>query len=177
MKKIAITLLLSAVISPALASNFYAGIRAGQATTSIENNTYNNSTLTSTNPAGWGILVGHDFNANLAVEFEYLNLGEIKAGTGSAKSTGFSFSGIGSFPINPQYSLFGKVGYADITGVPGGTFTGLQAKSSAITYGFGIQYNFNPALALRAGWDKYKFNDSGLNGNASLLSAGALFRF
>lgn len=177
MKRIAILFTLSAALSPALASNFYAGIRAGQATTSIENNTYNNSTLTSTNPTGWGILVGHDFDANLAVEAEYLNLGEIKAGTGSAKSDGFSFSGIGSFPLNPKFSLFGKLGYAVITGTPGGTFTALEAKSSAITYGFGVQYNYTPALAVRAGWDKYKFNDSGLNGNASFLSAGALFRF
>jgi OmpA-OmpF porin, OOP family len=177
MKKIAITVLLSAVAVPAVAADTYVGVRGGQAKTSIDNNTFNNSTSTSTNPTGWGVFVGHDFNPNFAFEAEYLNLGEIKAGTSSAKSTGFSLSGVGSIPFNEQFSLFGKLGYALITGKPGGSFTGSDTKSRAFTYGLGGQLNLGPSVGVRLGWDKYKFNDPGLNGNASLVSIGVLFKF
>jgi hypothetical protein len=44
--------------------------------------------------------------------------------TSSAKSTGFSLSGIGSIPFNENFSLFGKLCFAMITGSPGGTYTG-----------------------------------------------------
>jgi hypothetical protein len=30
---------------------------------------------------------------------------------------------------------------------------------------------------LRLGWDKYKFNDTSMNGNASLVSIGGLIKF
>jgi OmpA-OmpF porin, OOP family len=177
MKKIAIVLLLSAVAVPAVASDMYVGLRAGQAKTNIDNNTFNNSTLTSTNPTGWGVFIGHDFNPNFAFEAEYLNLGEIKAGTSSAKSTGFSLSGIGSIPLNENFSLFGKLGFAMITGSPGGSYTGNDKKSRALTYGLGGQFNLNPSVGIRLGWDKYKFNDTGLSGNASLISVGGLIKF
>lgn len=179
MKKIAIVVLLSAVAVPAVADDMhmYVGARAGQAKTNIDNNTFNNSTLTSTNPTGWGVFIGHIFNPNLAFEAEYLNLGEIKAGTGSAKSTGFSLSGVGSAPISEHFSLFGKLGYALITGQPGGSFTGSDIKSRAFTYGLGGQLNLGPSVGVRLGWDKYKFNDPGLNGNASLTSVGVVFKF
>lgn len=177
MKKIALAVLLSVVAVPAFASDMYVGLRGGQAKTNIENNTFNNSTLTSTNPTGWGVFIGHDFNSNFAFEAEYLNLGEIKAGTSSAKSTGFSLSGVGSIPLNQNFSLFGKLGFAMITGSPGGSYTGNDMKSRALTYGLGGQFNLGSSVGIRLGWDKYKFNDTGLNGNASLTSVGALFKF
>jgi OOP family OmpA-OmpF porin len=178
MKKIAFAVaLLSVVATPVVAADMYVGIRGGQAKTSIENNTFNATTLNSTNPTGWGVFIGHDFNPNFAVEAEYLNLGEIKGGTGSVKSTGFSVSGVGSLPLNEQFSLFGKLGYAMITGKPGGSFTGYDLKNRAFTYGFGGQLNITPSVGIRLGWDKYKFNDTGLNGNASLVSIGGLIKF
>src|SRR5665647_1705932 len=91
MKKTAIAVLLCVVAVPAVASDMYVGVRVGQANTSLDN-----ITLDSSNPTGWGAFIGHDFNPNFAVEAEYLNLGEIKSGSNSVKSTGFSVSGIGS---------------------------------------------------------------------------------
>lgn len=179
MKIIAIALLLSVATIPAFAStsNTYVGIRGGEAKTNIDNNSFNNSTVTSSNPTGWGVFVGYEFDSNYAIEGEYLNLGEIKAGDSTAKSTGVSLSGVGSIPLNQNFSLFGKLGFAMITGEPGGAYVGDKNKSQAWTYGLGAQFNFNSSVAMRLGWDKYKFNDSGLNGDASLTSIGALFKF
>ncbi len=177
MKRIAIALLLSAATVPAFASDVYIGVRGGQAKTNIENNTFNNSTVTSSTPTGWGVFVGHDFSRSFALEAEYLNLGEIKAGASSAKSTGVSLSGVGSIPFGEHFSLFGKLGFAMITGKPGGAYVGNESKSKAWTYGVGGQFNLNSSVGIRLGWDKYKFNDSGLNGDASFTSVGALFKF
>jgi OOP family OmpA-OmpF porin len=179
MKKIAIVVLLSIVAAPAFSADMYAGVRVGQANTSLDN-----ITLDSSKPTGWGAFVGHDFNPNFAVEAEYLNLGEIKSGSNSVKSTGFSVSGVASFPFNEQFSLFGKLGYAIITGKPGGSFTGSDINNRAFTYGLGGQLNITPSVGIRLGWDKYRFNDNsngfngyGTNGNATLVSIGGLFKF
>lgn len=184
MKKIMIVALLSAFATPAVAEDrnaadmhMYAGLRAGEAKTSIEDNSFNVGSSASSNPTGWGVFIGHMFNPNFAFEAEYLNLGEIKSGTNSAKSTGFSLSGLAAFPMNDQFSLFGKLGYALITGEPGGTFTGSDRKSRAVTYGFGGQFNVTPTVGVRLAWDKYKFRDSGFNGNANLVSVGGVFMF
>jgi OOP family OmpA-OmpF porin len=173
MKKIAIAVLLSAVVvAPAFAADNYAGIRLGQAKTSIDN-----TALTTSSPTGFGVFVGHDFNQNFALEGEYLNLGEVKAGPGGAKSSGFSLSGVGSYPINEQFSLFGKLGYAMLTSKATGSNPNTDRKSNAVTYGLGAQYNVSPAAGIRLGWDKYKFSDTGMNGNVSLISVGGVFKF
>lgn len=181
MKKIALAVLLSAVAAPVFAvaddMHMYAGVKAGQAKSDIEPGTLNGGTASSSNPTGWGVFIGHSFNPNFAVEAEYLNLGEIKLGSNTAKSTGFSVSGVGTLPLNEQFSLFGKVGYATITGKPGGAYTGSDAKSEALTFGVGGQFNLSSAVGIRLGWDKYKFNDTSLSGNASLVSIGALVKF
>ena len=62
MKKIAIAVLLSAVMAPAIADmgdmdkHMYVGLRAGPANTNIDSVINGN---TSGNPTGWGIFVGH----------------------------------------------------------------------------------------------------------------------
>jgi OmpA-OmpF porin, OOP family len=178
MKKIAIAVvLLSAVVAPAVAADNYVGLRVGEAKTNVVNNTFGNAGYDSTNPTGWGVFVGHDFNPNFALEAEYLNLGEIKGVNGSTKSTGFSVSGVGSFPINEQFSLFGKLGYAVITGKPGGPANWGDQNNRAVTYGLGGQFNVSPAVGIRLAWDRYHFNDTATNGNANLVSIGALFKF
>ncbi len=178
MKKIAIAALLSVVVvAPAVAADephMYAGVRVGQAKTSIDN-----ATLSTANPTAFGVFLGHTFSPNFGIEGEYLALGEIKGGGGSAKSTGFSVSGVGSYPINEQFSLFGKLGYAMITSKFSGGAAGPNAKSNAVTYGLGAQYNVTPGVGIRLGWDRYKLDDSSqsFNGHVNLISVGAVFKF
>ena len=154
----------------------YVGIRAGSANTSFDN-----AVLGSGSPTGWGVFIGHIISPYAAVEAEYLNLGEIKNNTNSTKSTGFDLAVLGSYPFNEQFSLFGKLGYAMITGKPGGSCTGcVDAKNRALTYGLGGQFNVNPTVGIRLAWDKYKFNDNNGgygNGDANLYSIGGVFKF
>lgn len=180
MKKIAIAVVLSAVMAPAIADmgdmdkHMYVGLRAGPANTNIDD-VFNGNT--SGNPTGWGIFVGHIVNPNFSVEAEYLNLGEIKGNTNTQKSTGFDVALLGAYPFNDQFSLFGRLGYAMITGKPGGPFAGSDTKNRGLTYGFGGQFNVTPVVGIRLGWDKYRFNDNGTNGHANFYSIGGLVKF
>ena len=181
MKKIAMAVLLSAsVAAPAVAADdmhMYAGARVGKANTSIDN-----AVLTKDNPNGWGAFLGYSFSPMFALEGEYLNFGTIEFGTDGIKSSGLSLSGVASFPIGEEFSLFGKLGYAKITSKPTGTATGSSLKSSGVAYGFGGQYNISPVVGIRLGWDKYKIDDTDdtgypIKGDVSLISIGGVFKF
>ena len=177
MKKIALAVLLSTLVAvPAVASDMYVGVRAGKATTSIDN-----TPLTDDSATGYGVFGGYSFSPMFAVEGEYLSMGEVKdSSISGVESSGFSLSGVGSFPIGEEFSLFGKLGYAKITSKGTGTNAGgTDAKSSGVTYGLGGQYNVNSSVGIRAGWDKYKLDDAtiGIKGDVSLISVGGVFKF
>ena len=175
MKKIALVVLLSAGVAvPAVASDMYVGVRAGKANVSLDN-----TVLTDDSANGYGVFGGYSFSPMFALEGEYLGFGEVTQGAGGVKSSGLSLSGVGSFPIGEEFSLFGKLGYAKITSKPTGTNTGANAKSSGVSYGLGGQYNVSSSVGIRAGWDKYKLDDTaqGIKGKVSLISVGGVFKF
>ena len=118
------------------------------------------------------------FSPSFAIEGEYLKLGEVTDTLGDGqKSDGFSLSGVGSIPLGEEFSLVGKLGYAKIDSKATGSNTGGKVKSDGVTYGFGGQYNVSPMVGIRAGWDKYKLDDSAFKGDISLVSIGAVFKF
>lgn len=109
MKKIAIAVLLSAfVAAPAVAADtpFYAGVNVGSAKIDAAN--FNSST-------SFALLGGYTFNENVAAEIAYTNFGSENGGGVGSKSSAISISGVGSFPINEQFSVFAKLGFASTT--------------------------------------------------------------
>lgn len=173
MKRIAVAALLSSLAIPAVAADFYAGIRAGQAKTSIDN-----VTLTKDSSTGWGIFGGYNFNPNFAVELEYINLGKPEVAPDSFETDGFSAAAVGTWPVGEQFSIFGKLGFAMLT-TKGPTPP--DAESNTVTFGIGGQFDVNPMMGFRLGWDRYKLDDTvngfAVKGDVDLISVGALFRF
>lgn len=174
MRKIALLVLLSVVAVPAVAADGYVGVRAGQARTNLDN-----VVLDKSSPTAWGVSVGVAFNPMIAIEAEYLNLGEVTGVAGGFESRGYSLSGVGSFPFNDQFSLFGKLGYAIISTKANTTVPYPDADSKAVTYGLGGQFNVTPSLGIRLGWDRYNIDDSSASrkGNVTLVSIGGVFKF
>ncbi|MBI3221968.1 MAG: porin family protein [Nitrosomonadales bacterium] len=169
MKKIAIAALLSSLVSvPAVAADFYAGIKLGQTK-------YSYSNLTKNNPTGLGILGGYTINNNFAIEAEYTDLGNLAAAGLTATNTAFSISAVGSYPINDQFSVFGKLGIARATMKQTPAYT---AKNTSATYGLGGQYNASQSVGIRLGWDRYKIGDAITNtANADIYSVAGVFKF
>ncbi|MEQ1838351.1 MAG: porin family protein [Candidatus Nitrotoga sp.] len=169
MKKIAAVALLSAFIAaPVAAEDMHMYIGANVGSAQIDATGFDASTAFS-------VLAGHKFNSNFAAEVAYVNFGSVDvAPAGSTvKSSAMSLSGVGSFPLNDQFSLFGKLGLASTT-VKG---TGFPSESNTgVTYGVGAQFDFDQQFAIRAGWDMYKIGDVNEE-DEDVMSLGAIFTF
>jgi OOP family OmpA-OmpF porin len=168
MKKISIVLLLSAFIAaPAVAADtgYYAGVKLGSANKSVPGASETNS--------AFGVFGGYSFNPNVAVELGYTDLGTVAAG--NIKFTAFEVSAVGTFPINQQFSIYGKLGMAS-TKEEGG---GLSGTRSAATYGLGGLFNATPNIGVRLGWEHYGFGDGTIwaEGDASLAYVAGVFKF
>lgn len=167
MKKIAAVALLSAFIAaPVAAEDMHMYIGANVGSAQIDATGYDASTTFS-------VLAGHKFNSNFAAEVAYVNFGSVDRPLGvTVKSDAMSLSGVGSFPLNDQFSLFGKLGLAStnikVTGFPSDSNTG-------VTFGVGAQFNFDQQFAIRAGWDMYKVGDA--DTDEDVMSLGAIFTF
>jgi len=176
MKKISIAVLLSVfVASPVLAGNTYVGVNVGS--NKITDSTPGSSAIDAS--TGFGILGGYSFNENVAAEAAYYNLGDATLhGTGGVTTalTGsvISVSAVGSLPLNKDFSLMAKLGYATSSiSIP--TASGNTAD---FIYGVGAQYNINKMVDVRLNYDMFKAGggDFVTIFNSALLSVGAVFK-
>lgn len=174
-----------AFAGPALAQDtgFYAGVSFGQSSADID---CSGLTTCDDKDTAWKILGGYRFNRNLAVEFGYTDLGE---GSGSdavnsatIESTAFEVVAVGSFPIANNFSIYGKAGFfrgdteANVTGPGGGS---VSESNTDLTYGVGVQYDFNKNLGVRGEWQRYT-NLGGDNideFDVDVISVGVVWRF
>lgn len=119
--------------------------------------------------------------------------------TWSMKSIGWAFVGTGTFPLGNGFSLLGKIGGVraefreklnfSLAGTPyhatGYNGTGIiSSAKNGLTYGLGVQYDFNDTYALRAQYEsfgKYAVYDQyGITSpqiSLSMLSAGLVLKF
>lgn len=170
MKKIVAVALLSAAASiPAHAdSGAYAGIKAGS--TSVGFNALSKSSDTA-----YGVLVGYQYNRNLAVEGEYTDLGRFTTAAGvTGKSDAWGLSAMGILPLENKFSLYGKLGVAR-SGTSTSDATGNNR--TAATYGLGGQFDATPMIGLRLGWERYGVGMIGQNAEDDLYSLAAMFKF
>lgn len=175
MKKIAFAILLTAFsVPPAIATGLYAGAKFGSVS-------YGYSNVTNSSQAGFGLLGGYLFNPNFALEIEYDDLGGFDSTTGNINGSSVGVSGVGYFPFNQQFSIFGKLGIASTTlkdtPKPGysGSFT---YGNTGITLGFGGQYDASRQVGLRLGIDIYPVGDAASStSTADMFYLGGVFRF
>lgn len=148
--------------------------------------------------SGFKIFGGYQFNQNFGVELAYVDLGKATYnGTffgspvtgGKVEITGFNFSAVGTLPLNPSFSLFGKVGLffweAEASDVTGGVPFSSADSSSDLSVGVGMSYNFTKNFGARVEWERFKAGGedflgfSSATGSASinLLSLGLVYKF
>ncbi len=184
-------LALVAVSTPALSQDagWYAGLGVGQSTAkSACDGVVGPGISCNDKDTAFKILGGYQVNPNFGVEFAYTDLGAAKAsfaGFGSATiaAKGFEFLGVGTMPINQQWSVYGKLGLFrwDVDFNDG---TGLVGSASAtgidLTYGFGAKYNFAKNAALRVEYQQYTdvgdFNTTGKS-DVSVMGVGVIVSF
>ena len=138
--------------SMATVPNFYAGVEVGQADVGPEDD------------IGFKIFGGYQFHRNIAAELAYGMLFD----KNDVEVTSLELTAVGLFPITNQFSLVGKLGFANVEADgPGGS-----EDSTEITWALGVQFDMSRNLGVRAMWQRYETDDS-----VDFLNIGVLWRF
>lgn len=169
MKKTVAALFLSTVALSAAAADqgFYVGANVGQSST----DTLSLSTKTGT---AFSVLGGYQFMKYVAAEIQYNDFGSPTiTGGSSMKINGYSAVAVGILPLNEQWSLMAKLGYASTKlGTP------IDKSKSDVTYGIGGQFNIDKNWGVRANYDQYKAeNTASQKATTSVLTIGGIYRF
>jgi hypothetical protein len=135
--------------------------------------------------SGLKLFFGVQFNPNLGLEIAFIDLGEATySGTffgtpvtnGRLETSGFNFAFVGTVPLNPSFSLFGKAGFfsweSEARDVTGGFQFSSRVTGTDLSYGFGGSFHVTRNFSLRVEWEQFEAVD-----DVSLLSIGAAFRF
>ena len=150
---------------------------------------------------GWKLFAGYKFHPNFAVEGGYVDLGKFSASTiitavngtpivptsltFSIKATeGFFVSGLGIWPVNNQFSMFGKVGGYNMKTEATASVLGINisdnARNNGWLLGLGGQFDFTKNVGLRLEWERFNEvgdKDKTGQGDVGLLSLGLVYRF
>jgi OOP family OmpA-OmpF porin len=130
-------------------AGFYAGLEIGQAQLAEEDD------------IAFKFLGGYQFHRNVAAEVAYSMLVD----KGGQEANAIEVVAVGLFPVAPQFSVLGKLGFANVDFEPGGDKTKL-------TFGFGVQYDFTPKIGLRAQWQRYNTDEE-----IDLFTIGGVWKF
>ena len=137
--------------STAAVPSFYIGAEVGQADNTADD-------------TGFKILGGYHFHKNIAAELAYgmlIDKDNVEVNTIEAVA-------VGIFPLTPNISLLGKLGFAQVdVETPGGSSDDIE-----LTYGFGVQWDLTRNLGLRAGWQRYD-----AEAEVDYINVGVVWRF
>jgi OOP family OmpA-OmpF porin len=135
----------------------------------------------------WKIYGGLEVNEYISMEAGYVNLGEVEvSGTpsGTAEVHGMTIQVIGSYAINPSFSLIGRGGMNILNLEKNGTIAAptnnVGDTDVAWSLGLGAQYNLSESVGLRAEWERYfKVGDENTTGEVDidLISASIVYTF
>jgi len=180
--KIIAIALLSALSVPAFAddSGFYLGLDY------IQMNLGNLSTVEgagSSQPSGsYRIDGGYNFTQNWGAEIGYFGIGNASDGSGNGVSLNSSYvAGVGTYPINELFDVFGKLGVAvnQLSNANGCTVCGAQTE---LMYGVGADFNINKNVGIRVQYENLgnvMGTDpvSGSQITASDVALGVIYKF
>jgi OmpA-OmpF porin, OOP family len=160
----------------------FIGASVGQSTT--------DSCITGTcddSDTAWKIYGGLEMNEYISMEVGYADLGTVdySAPTGSRETNGVLIQLVGTYALNPSFTLIGRGGMNILNTEVNGAIANTPVNNEGDTdvswsLGLGAQYNFTKSLGLRAEWERYfEVGDPDSTGEADidLISAGLVYKF
>lgn len=158
---------------------FYAGAGLGMGVFDYESS-FNNTTIDE-DLMTWKLVGGYRFNSFLSAELSYGNVGGFKETFPSGSSAESQFYGVTasalmSFPINPQWVPFGRVGTV-FWWESADTSAGVvrdEETGTGVVLGLGADYLLNRDLTLRGEWELYILSDTAIN---NVFAATVLYNF
>ena len=144
---------------------------------------------------GYKLFVGYQFNDYFAMEAGYADLGDLSfeaqrapgAGSLTAETnySGYNLDLVGTLPLSPRWSAFGRVGAfrydteQNIVGTE--SLAASMSRDDTDTgykFGLGFEYSFTERLSARIEAERYRIEDMvGDNGSVNLYSVGLVYRF
>jgi len=134
----------------------------------------------------WKIFGGMEMNEYISVEVGYADLGTVdySAPTGSRETNGMIMHVLGTYSLNPSFTLIGKGGMnilnTEVNGANAGAGGNVGDTDVSWSLGLGAQYNFTKSVGLRMEWERYfEVGDQDETGDTDidLISAGVVFKF
>jgi len=147
----------------------------------------------------YNIFAGYKFIPNVSGELGYIDLGKYNinaSGTvgatpsslsGEFKAKGWTLSVVGTYPVQPNFLLLGRLGLFnwdfDLSASGTGFFTGGGSLSSSGTdplYGVGAQWDVNQQVSVRGEWTRYSnVGDQNTTGQSDVdnLSLSVVYNF
>jgi OmpA-OmpF porin, OOP family len=175
MKKIIAAALLSSVFAaPAYAEGggFYGALDLNTWSLSDKGSASDPST-------GYRIAGGYHFTPNWGAELGYSVSGNGDLGGQNYNVESTQIAVTGTLPLNPQFDLFAKLGYA-MNKLTGDAISGCSnCSKDDYLYGIGAQYNINKKVGIRVQYEELgKVTDSGSGDpKATNYSLGLVYNF
>jgi predicted porin len=162
MKKIFAAAALSLLASSAFATppGYYGGLDVGS--TKLDN--------IDDSKTGYGGFLGYGFNRFVAMELGYRQLGQWTIIGADVTIKQAHVSVIGSYPLAPQFDLYGRLGYSNIRGEASYGGNTASATDSGGMYGIGLNYDFTPAVSGRVEVQKP-------SSDSTYYNVGVVFKF
>jgi OOP family OmpA-OmpF porin len=135
-------------------------------------------------PMGFKLFGGNQFNPNFAVEAGYYSSGDFKvksaAGTSKVNATAFFGQAVGIMPVQPSFSLFGKIGlhfWSSKLDDPSGVIGNSSDNGTDIVFGFGGKFAVSKTSAIRVEYEQFKASVASETFVVNFLSAGYEMKF
>lgn len=133
---------------------------------------------TDRSSTGMKLYGGYGFSPYLAVEAGYTDTGKFDSSQGSLRGTGLFADAVGRWPVAQDFSVLGRLGVFHGRLKDGRSGTTLKETDTNLKGGLGVQYDLSKNSAIRAEWERYRF-DAPNNGSAKtdLFSVGYKYQF
>jgi opacity protein-like surface antigen len=117
-----------------------------------------------------GILLGYGFNPNIAVELGYRYLGKFDVFGADVSAKQAQVSVIGSFPLNQQFDVYGRLGYNNIR---------AETKYGNVTYGADVNGGLY-GIGVGARFEEHlfgRFEVQKPSSDSTNISVGIIYKF
>jgi OOP family OmpA-OmpF porin len=161
----------------------YVGASAGMSTT--DSCVVAGSTCDDSDTA-YKVYGGLEVNEYISMEVGYANLGDVdyNTPTGTRGTHGMILQLVGSYALNPSFTLLARGGMNILNTEVEGAVAGASANQGdtdvSWSLGLGGQYNFTESVGLRVEWERFfEVGDPDSTGEADidLITAGVVFKF
>lgn len=165
-------------------SSWLPGTTYGYVGASALRSSFDNDCVTGFNcddhAAGFKVYTGGMLNPFFGLEVGYLRTGYGQRGGSKYRAQGLNFSVLGSVPIAPIASLFGKIGttygYTDTIAQVAGAADGGE-NGWGLSYGIGANLDLGQNWAIVAEWERHRFQFIDSREQVSMWSIGARYKF